>query len=938
MTQPRQRRRFAASVLISAALVATALSAPVAATAAVGTTPRVLINEVYGGGGNSGATLKNDFVELYNASDAPVDLSTWSVQYASAAGTSFQMTALTGVIQPGGYWLVNQAVGSGGTAHTADQTGGIAMSGTSGVVALVSNQIALSGCGIACAEVDRVVDLVGYGATANVAGGLAAPAATNTLSVSRNAAHTNTAVNGADFTQTPPSPVTSTGPSVPVVTEPEPEPQPTAATIPQIQGAGATSPLAGQSVRTRGIVTASYPTGGFAGFVIQTPGSGGAIDLSTHTTSEGLFVYSPGVAIPALGAYVEVTGVVSEFGGTTAAPSTLTQVTAATTTVLTETVVPPLPVIIDWPTEAQREALESMLVSPQGAYTVTNTFSTNQFGEVGLAAGTTPLRQPTDVARPGTPEAAAVAADNANRRLAVDDGASINFGSAANQGLVPTFVSLDEPVRVGASASFAGPMVLEWRNSTWKLQPTAPIVGAASASDGVTFANTRAAAPAEVGGDLSIASFNVLNYFTTLGATTAGCTSYNDRTGDPVTVNTGCDARGAWDPDDLVRQQEKIVTAINTLDADVVGLMEIENSLVVDGIVDEATATLVAALNAAAGEARWAFIPSSTELPPAADQDVITNAIIYQPAAATPLGASRALGTQSTDQGAFGNAREPLAQVFRPAAGGEKLLFVVNHFKSKGSAGPWPGDADTGDGQGASNESRIRQATALRDWVATIQGDVESVALAGDFNSYGQEDPLQVLYAAGYVNAEDELDIGKSSYSFSGLSGSLDHILLSGAAAARATGGDIWQINSGESLALEYSRYNYHGALFHVADPFRSSDHDPVKVGLSAGEDERAVSRTTLIALPPIHINRLLPTTLLAYVEVGGRSGTTGTVEFREGEVVVGTAKVTRGVATLKLPRVLPRGLHEYTAVYLPADAQTVIGSASGTVRIVAIL
>ena len=105
----------------------------------------------------------------------------------------------------------------------------------------------------------------------------------------------------------------------------------------------------------------------------------------------------------------------------------------------------------------------------------------------------------------------------------------------------------------------------------------------------------------------------------------------------------------------------------------------------------------------------------------------------------------------------------------------------------------------------------------------------------GDFNAYGQEDPLQVLYDAGYVDAEQAFGLDESSYSFGGLSGSLDHVLLSGAAAARATGADIWTINSPESIALEYSRYNYHGALFYAPDPFRSSDHDPVKVGLDAG-------------------------------------------------------------------------------------------------------
>ena len=156
--------------------------------------------------------------------------------------------------------------------------------------------------------------------------------------------------------------------------------------------------------------------------------------------------------------------------------------------------------------------------------------------------------------------------------------------------------------------------------------------------------------------------------------------------------------------------------------------MEIENSAALGETADEATATLVDALNAAADAPVWAYVPSSDELPPASEQDVITNAIIYRTAAVQRVGDSRALGDQSGAGEAFVNAREPIAQVFEPAAGGAPFLFVVNHFKSKGSAGPWPGDADTGDGQGTSNESRVRQAQALRDWVTQIRGEVDAVA------------------------------------------------------------------------------------------------------------------------------------------------------------------------------------------------------------------
>ncbi|MFC0645900.1 ExeM/NucH family extracellular endonuclease [Cellulomonas phragmiteti] len=837
------RRRTATGALTALALLLTGgVATAGAAHGAVSTDAPLLVNEVYGGGGNSGAPFDRDFVELHNPGDAPVDLAGYSLQYASVAGASWQVTPLSGSVPAGSTFVVGQAYGSNTAAADVpvDLEGtGVPMSATNGKVALVAGVTALT-CSVGCADVDVVVDLVGWGPTASsFAGSGPAPATTNATSVARDAAHTHTADNAADFTVGAPTPT-------PAGTDPQEPGDPQAVTIAEIQGTGAASPLVGATVTTSGVVTAAYPTGGYNGYVLQTPGSGGG-DVAARTGSDAVFVYSPAtVGQVTVGQHLRVTGEVAEFNG-------LTQVVVAAGSV---EVLPaadaPTPVAAPWPADAAaRETLESMLFEPTGELTVTNTYSTNQYGEVGLATGTTPLLQPTEVGRPGSAEAAAVVADNAARGVVLDDGASTNFLGAGNGGLTPPYVSLENPVRVGAAVQFVEPVVVDYRNNAWKLSPTAPVVAGGPAP--VTFEDDRTAAPEPVGGDLSIASFNVLNYFTTLGDATPSCVAYRDPSGEPVTVREGCDQRGAWDAADLERQQTKIVAAIAALDADVVGLMEIENSARVDGVADEAVATLVEALNEAAGAETWAFVPSSAELPPAAQQDVITNAIIYRPEAVTPAGASRALGDQSGSGQAFVNAREPIGQVFTPTDGGEPFLVVVNHFKSKGSAGPWPGDADAGDGQGASNESRVRQATALRDWVPGIQGDAEAVALLGDFNSYTREDPLQVLYDAGYVNAVAALAPGQHSYSFSGLSGSLDHVLLNEAASARATGADVWEINAPESIALEYSRYGYHGTTFWAPDPYRSSDHDPVVVGMRAGDANDGPVDLTFLNINDFH-------------------------------------------------------------------------------------
>ncbi len=821
---------------LAVVLAGAATAAP--ANAAVSPTAPVVVHEVYGAGGNSGAVLARDFVELYNPGDEPVALSGWSVQYASATGSSWtNTTPLTGSIAAGGYLLVGGAGGSNGAALEVDVDGAINLSGTAGKVALVSSTTSLT-CSTGCAGQDPVVDLVGYGPTASsYAGSGPAPAASATTSVSRDDEHTNTADNAADFTAGAPTPQRAQGGTDP---DPDPDPDPTVVPIAEVQGTGDASPYAGRTVTTQGVVTAAYPTGGRNGYVIQTAGTGGA--LGSRTASDAIFVFSASTDdLVTIGDEVRVTGAVSEFQGLTE----ITVTSAAGLEVL-DSDASVTPLTGAWPaTAAAREAIESMLLLPTGDLTVTNTFSTNQYGELGLATGTTPLLQWTEVADPqDTAAVQAVKDDNAARGVVLDDGATTNFLSTANQGLVPSYVSLENPVRVGASVTFDEPVVVTYVNSTWKLDPTRPVQGLANSP--VTVENTRTDSPRDVGGDLTVASFNVLNYFTTLGAQTPGCVPYTDRTGDGVTVREGCDPRGAWDPADLERQQTKIVTAINALDADVVGLLEIENSLVVDGVADEALGTLVDALNDAAGEERWAFVPSSSQLPPVGEMDVISNALIYQPAAVERVGESRALGILSGSGEPFDNAREPIAQVFAPVGGGEPVLVAVNHLKSKGSAGPLPGDADAGDGQGASNASRVAQATALRDWVADIQGDVESVALVGDFNAYTLEDPLQVLYDAGYADATTELAPGEYSYSFGGLSGSLDHVLLNEHALARATGADVWEINAEESIALEYSRYDYHGARYYAPDEYRSSDHDPVVVGLDAGEAGSTVDLTFL--------------------------------------------------------------------------------------------
>lgn len=912
------------------ALATIALLTPTAAfsapTAQAANGDHVVINEAYVNGTTAGAALVNRYVELYNPTDAAVPLTGWSLQYRSAGGTGAATAyGLSGTIPAKGYFLIRGAANSGSTgvdwtaSAAPDVTTSGNWSGSSGTLILASTTSALTlALGSVVSESDDVVDLLGYG-TSNTYEGTAGCTPSVATACARTAA-ADTDVNATDFTAvTAFSPTNSSGATY----TPEPPTPPTEKTIAEIQGTTNTSPLAGVSVTTRGFVTARYNTGGFNGYVIQAAGSGTEVDDS----SDALFVYSSATAASvAIGDYVQVTGKVSEFNGLTeitVASGDLTKLDAAGLTA-------PVAAKVSWPaTDTDREALESMLIEPQGDFTVTDTYDTNYYGSVGLSAANSPLLIPTEVGRPGSTSYTQAIADNAARAVTLDDGASINFNSTANKSIPLTYLSLDKPVRVGAAVTFTAPVIVDYRNNLWNLQPTQQLTAAnADTVQPATFANTRTPAPAAVGGRLKLASFNVLNYFTTTGADAvaagATCTFYNDRDGNHITVNTCTDpgVRGAADAANLARQQAKIVAAINTIDADVVSLEEIENSTIAGKPRDAAVAALVDALNAAAGSTRWAFVPSPATVP--AGEDVIRTAFIYNPNKIELIGESAI----STDP-AFDNARPSLAQAFQPVnEPSNKFLAIVNHFKSKGcpspALDPINPDADQGDGQGCWNGLRVQEAQALVSFANDLKSSAgtDRVFLTGDFNAYTQEDPMQVLHDAGYTDQGSKT--GKYTYSFDSQSGSLDHILTSAAAEQAVTGADIWNINSGESLALEYSRYNYNITNLYDASPYRSSDHDPEIVGYNPALPATA----TTVKLSKTKVAYGTPITATAVVT----GASSGTVRFTYANRSVDVPLVN-GSASLTLPATLAVGRYQLVASFVATSSAA--GSSSAPVKFI---
>ena len=841
------RRLVPALAAVAATLTAGLLAAVPAQAAPDGSGP--VIAELYLSGGSANAPYTHKFIELHNPTDEDIDLTGWSLQYRPAnGGTSgnFSVAQLSGTIAAGGDFLVRaNSNGTTGEALTvADLETTLSPSGTSGVIALVEGTAALTSAvtGDVTTDPDWAaaggVDLVGYGGANTFEKTVApAPSANN---VPRSIVRTDAAdtdANGTDLTVSETiTPCGSTG----CQGEPEPEEpvDPTDATIAEIQGTTDVSPLDGQTVTTQGVVTAAFPTGGLDGVYLQTSGTGGAYDPEA-VASNGIFVYSKALASEVeVGQLVEVTGKVSEYFG-------LTQITPATSgfSVL-EGPAEVLPTPLAFPLAVEdREALEGVLVQLDGDFTVTNNYDTHTFGEIGLAAGTEPLVQPTEVVAPGTPAYTAKVAENAALAVTLDDGSSANFAGGAKD-VNQTWLTADNEIRVGAAVELTEPLVLDYRFDTWRVQPTAALTAdgpkPAVIEDGLRAAEEK---PEDVGGDLQVASFNVLNYFSTTGeefvASGGTCEYYVDRTGAPVN-NRECTPngpRGAADDENLERQQVKIVTAINALGADVVGLAEIENSAAFGQDRDAALDTLVAALNEDTGEDTWAAVPSPAVVPTNGGTDVIRSAFIYRVDTVEPSGESSIL-----DDPAFVNARAPLAQAFRPRGGdaGSTFVVVANHFKSKGSGSGV--DADQNDGQSASNASRVKQATALVGFTQELETSIgtDQLFLIGDFNSYTLEDPLQVLEEAGFVNVGAELDAGPT-YLFQGRVGSLDHVFASTEAYARVTGADTWDINADEPLGREYSRYNSNATLLYDASVFRSSDHDPTLVGYDPVEGDTPV-------------------------------------------------------------------------------------------------
>jgi predicted extracellular nuclease len=280
------------------------------------------------------------------------------------------------------------------------------------------------------------------------------------------------------------------------------------------------------------------------------------------------------------------------------------------------------------------------------------------------------------------------------------------------------------------------------------------------------------------------------------------------------------------------------------MDADVVGLMEIQNQ------GDVAVSYLVDQLNAAIGQTTYAVVPK----PAATGTDAIRVAMIYKPAVVSLVGGA-------LSDGDVVNNRPPMAQTFK-AANGARFSVVVNHLKSKGScSGAGAGDTDSGDGQGCWNATRVQQAKRLANYflpqVVAASGSANVLAV-GDFNAHGFEDPINYLTANGLVNEIERFVRPHGiaySYVFDAESGYLDHALASTALDGQVAGVTEWHNNADEPDAIDYNLGDTAQDPY-VNNPYRASDHDPVIVSLNLAPTFTDVSSSVSVAKSGLIVNR----------------------------------------------------------------------------------
>jgi len=561
-----------------------------------------------------------------------------------------------------------------------------------------------------------------------------------------------------------------------------------------IQGNAWSTPLSGTEVSTEGIVVGDFQVGGKDGFFIQD-----ALGDSDTNTSDGIFVYAPSAVDVDMGDHVRVNGTATEFYDLTQIGSVNQILVCQEDAGLPEPTELTLPVGSTFDFERH----EGMYVTMPQDLVISEYFNFDRFGEIVLTSER--FMQYTAINDPDPVGNDAYLDDYLLNSITLDDGRTNQNPDPARHPNGDPF-TLDNRFRGGDLVTDVTG-VIDYSFDLYRLQPTQ---GAK-----YTPVNFRTGAPDIIEGDLKVASFNVLNYFLTLGD------------------------RGADNAEELARQRAKILSAMEVIDADIFGLVEIENDS------GAAVADLVAGLNDIFGAGTYSYINTGV-----IGTDAIKVALLYKPGSITPVGGFKILDSSVDPRFIDSKNRPVLAQVFIDHHTGETFTVAVNHLKSKGSECDALGDPDLGDGAGNCNLTRLAAAEAMVDWLADdfYFPESDKHLIIGDLNAYDKEDPIDAIKAGpdddlgsddDYVDMIYQL-LGENAYGylFDGKLGYLDYALPNKALEPYVIDLTIWHINADEPDLIDYDtsfKKDAQDAIY-AEDPYRSSDHDPVIITLTFDE------------------------------------------------------------------------------------------------------
>jgi len=538
----------------------------------------------------------------------------------------------------------------------------------------------------------------------------------------------------------------------------------TSVTIPQIQGLGSSSVYVNQVVKTTGIVTARFiGSNKIGGFFMQDP-----VGDNNPLTSDGIFV-STSTDNVAVGDNVEITGTVTETGGRTQL-GTIT----GTNILSSKNTIPVVEVVYN-PDTWNWKQYEGMLIQFDQTLYVNNNSRLLSLGQ--LTLGTTRLYTPTNQFVHGTADYTALLAFNAKAQLILDDGITTGNYTPIQ------FADASGTRRTGERITNLQ-AVVDYSNSAYTIYP---------ATTPVFYGNPRPTAPSDLGNyNLKVCASN-LDYYL------------------PTNFGQGY---GAANATQAAQQQLKIVAGLLAIDADIYGLMEVEEG-------QKALTDLVTAMNAATVAGRYGFVNDGGGM----DGTYIKVGYLYRTDKVTPY-----LNLQNTNSPSPYDRKK--VQAFTLNSNNERFIFSLNHFKAKTGCPTSGTDTDQGDGQGCWNTTRVLESTSITNLIAnnlTYYGD-DDVLIMGDLNSYGKEDPVEKLIQNGYTDMHRVFHADSAySYVYDGEAGYLDNVLASPTMKSQITGVSVFHVNTDEPTMFEYSGSAYQ------PDMYRYSDHDPVVVGLSLG-------------------------------------------------------------------------------------------------------